>query len=100
MRILYRSQHIRKVCTNRDYAVLYYGSAMSRKIHMRIDQIQKIPNVDMLMQNGIGRCHPLIGNRKNQYAMDLIHPYRLVFKKVDNCLDLEIVKIIDIVDYH
>ena len=27
------------------------------------------------------RCHPLLNNRKGQYAVDLVHPFRLVFKK-------------------
>jgi len=26
------------------------------------------------------RCHPLRGNLKGLYAVDLIHPYRLLFK--------------------
>lgn len=46
----------------------------------------------------IGRCHPLKGNRKEHYAVDLIHPYRLVFKKLGN--DIQIAYIVEIVDYH
>lgn len=26
------------------------------------------------------RCHALHGNREGQYAMDLVHPHRLVFE--------------------
>ena len=46
----------------------------------------------------IGRCHQLNGNREGQYALDLVHPYRLIFVKIDD--QIQIVKIIEIVDYH
>ena len=36
--------------------------------------------------------------RTNQYAMDLVHPYRLVFEKIDN--QIQIAKIVSIEDYH
>lgn len=54
---------------------------MAEKIHQRIDEIDASVNVEVMVQFHIGRCHPLSGERKGQYAMDLIHPYRLVFEK-------------------
>ena len=48
--------------------------------------------------NGIGRCHRLSGNRKDQYALGFTHPFRLVFKKHGK--EIQIVKIIEVVDYH
>lgn len=50
------------------------------------------------MQFSIGRCHQLVGNRKGEYAMDLVHPYRLVFEKDKE--DVKLVQIINIEDYH
>ena len=52
----------------------------------------------MMVQFKIGRCHLLKGDRKNQYAVDLIHPYRLVFEKKGN--EIQIAFILEIVDYH
>ena len=46
----------------------------------------------------IGRCHQLKNNRKEQFAVDLVHPYRLVFEKKGE--DVQIAFIIEIVDYH
>lgn len=46
----------------------------------------------------IGRCHMLKGDRQNQYAMDLIHPHRLVFGKIGD--EIQVVKIMEIVNYH
>ncbi len=54
---------------------------MAEKIHQRIDEIDASETVEEMVQCHIGRCHYLTGNRKGQYAMDLIHPQRLIFEK-------------------
>ncbi|MGN1344479.1 MAG: hypothetical protein ACI4U3_07855 [Traorella sp.] len=54
---------------------------MAKKIQMRIDQIKASDSIEQMIQFHIGRCHLLKGNRKNQYAVDLVHPQRLVFEK-------------------
>ncbi len=46
----------------------------------------------------IGRCYLLTGNRAGQYAMDLAHPYRLVFIKIGQ--EIQIARIQEIIDYH
>lgn len=71
---------------------------MAEKIHLRIYEIDAANTVEEMIQFHIGRCHALQGNRKNQYAMDLTHPYRLVFEKQGN--EIQIANIIEIVDYH
>ena len=48
---------------------------------MRIDEISVADTVEMMIKFHIGRCHSLSNNRNGQYAVDLIHPYRLVFEK-------------------
>ena len=75
-----------------------YGRAMTEKIHQRIDEITAADTVEMMSQYHIGRCHPLTQNRKGQYAVDLVHPYRLVFEK--NGDEIQIANILEIVDYH
>lgn len=57
-----------------------------------------IDTVEEMIQFKIGRCHLLIGDRKGQYAVDLVQPYRLVFEKVGN--EIQIANILEIVDYH
>ncbi len=52
----------------------------------------------MLIRFHIGRCHPLKQNRKKQYAMDLVHAYRLVFDM--NGDEVQIANILEIVEYH
>ena len=98
MEIIYKNQKIEKICTNAQEAEKKYGSKMAEKIHMRIDQISASDTVEMMVQYRIGRCHFLPGDRKGQYAMDLVHPYRLIFEKKGN--QIQVAKIIEIVDYH
>ena len=70
---------------------------MAELIHLRIDQLNAAETVEEMINFSIGRCHQLNGNREGQYALDLVHPYRLIFVKIDD--QIQIVKIIEIVDY-
>ena len=98
MDITYKNRKIERICTNAKVADREYGSQMSAKIHMRIDEIRAVDTVEEMIQFRIGRCHALKGNRKGQYAVDLEHPYRLVFKTHGN--EIECAHILEIVDYH
>lgn len=99
MQIEYKNRRIAKVCTDACEAEKKYGKAMAEKIQLRVDQIEAAISVEMMLQFKIVRCHKLTGDRKKQYAVDLIHhPYRLVFEKKEN--EIQIVYIIEVVDYH
>lgn len=86
------------MCTSAYEAEKQYGREMAQKIQMRLDQISAADSVEMMIQFKIGRCHPLTGNRKNQYAVDLVHPFRLVFEQMGT--EIRIANILEIVDYH
>lgn len=71
---------------------------MTVKLYERLQQITQATSIETLIILLLGRCHPLYGDRLGQYAMDLIHPYRLIFTQYGNTVD--IVEIQEIVDYH
>lgn len=98
MDITYKNKKIEKICTDVKTAERTYGREMADKIHQRIDEIDAADTVEMMIQFHIGRCHPLTQNRKGQYAVNLVHPYRLVFEK--NGGTIQIANILEIVDYH
>ena len=98
MDITYKNNKLEKVCTDAKVAERSYGKEMAEKIQMRIDEITAADTIEMMIQFHIGRCHSLTSNRKGQYAMDLVHPYRLVFEKHGN--EIQIAHILEIVDYH
>ena len=98
MDITYKNKKIEKICTDDKTAERTYGREMADKLHQRIDEIDAADTVEMMIQFHIGRCHPLTQNRKGQYAVNLVHPYRLVFEK--NGGTVQIANILEIVDYH
>ena len=98
MEITYKNKKMMKVCTDAKVSDRTYGNEMSEKIQMRIAEIIAADSVEDMIEYHIGRCHPLTNNRKGQYAVDLVHPYRLVFEKHGN--EIQIANILEIVNYH
>lgn len=98
LEINYRTKKLEKKCENYKTAVCSYGRDMASKIAQRIGEIRAIDAVEYLVKCEIGRCHPLNGNRQGEYAMDLVHPYRLIFT-VENGT-VQIATIMEIKDYH
>ena len=98
MIITYKDRKLEKICTDINVAQIAYGAEMAERIHKRICDISAYFSVEQLIENHVGRCHPLKNNRKGQYAMDLVHPYRLVFEKHGEVIQLA--NILEIVDYH
>ena len=98
MDITYKDKKIKKICTDATVASRKYGIENAEKIQQRISEIAAADTVEFMIRFKIGRCHPLVQNRKGQYAVDLVHPYRLVFEKKGE--EIQIVNILEIVDYH
>ena len=86
MDITYKNKRIEKICTNIKTAERTYG------------EISASDAVEVLVQFHIGRCHSLSQSREGQYAMDLIHPYRLIFEIFGT--EIQKANILEIVDYH
>ena len=98
MQVKYKNRKLEVICTNAAEAQKKYSEQMAELIHERIDQLSAFDTVEMLIRFKIGRCHPLKGQRKEQYAMDLVHPFRLIFEK--HGTDIQIAFILEITDYH
>lgn len=98
MEIAYKNKSLEKICTDASAAVKKYGVEMAARIRMRIGEIMMADNVEQMIFYRVGRCHMLKGDRDGEYAVDLTHPYRLVFRIVGE--DIQIARIEEIVDYH
>lgn len=100
MKVTYKTQKLKKCCTQLSDAKKAYGDKMATKIHQRMNELTAIDSVEEMVSARLGRCHQLKGYRKEEYAVDLIHPFRLLFTK-DGIEDrIQVVKIINIEDYH
>lgn len=98
MEITYKTKKIEKICTDAKTAEKTYGRNMAEKIQQRIQEIYSADTVETMVKYHIGRCHPLKQNRKGQYAVDLVHPYRMVFNVIED--EIQIAKILEIINYH
>ena len=82
MQVVYKSRSLQKVCTDFYSASKKYGYRMTELIFKRVSQLQAAKTVEDLIKLKAGRCHALKGQRQGQFAMDLVHPYRLIFEKL------------------
>ena len=111
MIIGFRSKKLQKLCCSSKKMMSELGKPNADKLKQRFAELDAADTLaDLRFLPGL-RCHELGGNRKGQLAVDLAHPYRLVFipehnplpKKTDGGLDWEKVKriqIIEVIDYH
>ncbi|MDZ7759076.1 MAG: hypothetical protein U5L00_02310 [Desulfovermiculus sp.] len=77
----------------------------------RLAELQAMPDLSMALQLPQLHCHELKGDRKGELAVDLDHPFRLIFSipqnpyptKADGGLDwhqVTTIQIEEIEDYH
>lgn len=96
MEIMYKNKGLEKECTIAEATIKAYGQQIAIKIHQRIKQFRSVDTEEDMF--GVDRCHPLKGKRKTLYAVDLGHPFRLVFELTEK--DPLTIRVIDITDYH
>lgn len=88
-----------------------YGEKVARVIMIRMAVLRNARTLDLVPKTPPDRCHQLIGNRKEQFAVDLDKTRRLVFKPNheqtprldDGGIDLNgvtAIEILDVIDYH
>ena len=84
---------------------------MALTIMARIGVLRNASTLSKIPTTRPDRRHQLKGDRNEQFAVDLVHPFRLVFepnqyqseRKEDGGIDLDQVtalKILEVVDYH
>lgn len=98
MRVIYKSRKLERVCTRRDEAARRYGEEMAEKLQMRIAELEAVDGIETMVRCRIGRCHRLLGKRQDQYAVDLAHPFRLIFERAE--AEEATARIVEVVDYH
>ena len=61
-----------------------YGEPQAKLIRRRLDQLIAADNLAVVRTIPQARCHELKENRMGQLAVDLVHPYRLIFEPDHN----------------
>lgn len=111
MDIVFKSKKLEKTLNSETEMYRKYGKEIGRLVMRRLQFLRAAPTLGDVPQKPPERCHELSGDRKGEFAVDLKHPYRLIFRpyhdpvpgKKDSGIDLNkitVIEIISIEDYH
>ncbi len=110
MRIVFNGKKLQKTFNSEKELLKAYGAEQSKKIRIRLKVLESAVNLEEVPIKKPERRHQLKGDRKEQFAVDLSHPYRLIFNPEgkplildDGGIDLKQVTgiiIIGVEDYH
>lgn len=79
MDIEYGSNKLQKQLSNTSEMKKAFGVNATR-VSQRLDDIAAAPNLAVLMQIPAANCHPLIGNRRGEWSVDVCANQRLIFR--------------------
>lgn len=110
MDIAFRTRKLEKTFNSARALQMEYGARMAKVIMMRMSVLKAARTLEMVPPTPPDRRHQLQGSRAGQYAVDLVHPNRLIFepnhepipRKDDGGIDtnqVSAVMIIDVVGY-
>jgi proteic killer suppression protein len=109
--VLFQGRKLEKVCKDQHQLTRKYGATCAKLLARRLDDLNGAENLEAMRRTLQARCHELKVNRAGTLAVDLEHPYRLIFepahdpipKKADGGLDwtkVTTIRILAVEDYH
>ena len=109
--ITFQTQKLKKIFNSHTKLTKTYNARMARIIAIRLTVLKNAQTLTMVPTIPPLRRHQLKGKRKGQYAIDLVHPYRLIFRpandpipyRQDGGIDTDrvtVITILEVVDYH
>lgn len=84
MKICFVNRKLEKIFNSHSELVKSYGSEQASKIKMRLKVLEAAANLAEVPTQKPDRCHPLKGDKKGQFAVDLKNPFRLIFIPSEN----------------
>jgi plasmid maintenance system killer protein len=108
MNIMFRTAQLRKAMNDSRELKRRYGSRAA-KIRQRLDELAAASTLEEMRRLPAARCHELKGDRAGSLAVDLGHPFRLVFRPAHPAFTAEggldwrqitAIVVEDVVDYH
>ena len=111
VKIRFKNRRLEKTFNCENALKRRFGDAIAKKIALRMAVLRSVENLNEVPPSKPERRHQLTGKRKEQFAVDLSQPYRLVFevgqlpvpRKKDGGIDLDkvnFIKILEVIDYH
>jgi proteic killer suppression protein len=103
----FKNNKIRRQCEDPKRAQKDFGPAIGNTLTQRVVELAAATSLMDIRAIPSARLHRLRGARSEEYAVDLVHPYRLVFRPVledgvaIHALNrINIVRIEEVTDYH
>lgn len=111
MIIRFKDRKLANTCNSEQSLVAQFGRDNARKIMMRLIELYSVDNLSQISSLPPPRRHALRGNRTGQYAVDVKHPFRIVFEpsndpiliNIDGHVDISRITeitILEVTDYH
>lgn len=83
MEVVFRNAQLARLCTDATARRRRLGDERAKKLILRLNQMAAAANLAELQSLPQARCHKLVGNRGEQFSLDLDGPYRLVIEVAD-----------------
>lgn len=105
MVVVFGSSQLKRYYSDSTYAQRKLGARRSALYIRRINEMIAAESLEDLRKLPGARCHALKRDRNGTFAVDLEHPYRLVFEPLDSdetgdLSKVTSVRIFEVVDYH
>lgn len=109
MDLFFKSAKLQRLCNSAEALNRAYGRDNAARIRRRLAVLAAAPTLGAVPTVKPERRHALKGDRSGCWAVDALHPFRIVFSpngvgdsgsKVDAALRATSIVIIEIVDYH
>lgn len=111
MDVTFSTNKLAKLCSTAKEMKAKWGQRMAERLEQRLFELVAADTLDDVPRVPPPRCHELTGDLKEKLAVDLVHPYRLVFspahdprpEKEDGGLDwAHVTEIVveAVIDYH
>jgi len=109
--IEYKTRKLKKCCLEFKRAKRTWNKRQAEKVAQRINEIAAAPTLDDLYKLPPAGCHQLTADLKGKLAVNLVHPYRLIFEPLGEKDDIYTegaldrrkvvgVRILGVGDYH
>lgn len=103
----FKTNKLKKQCENPNIAQKDFGSKIGTKLTQRVRELESATCLGDIKCLPSARLHQLEGKRQHQYAIDLVHPFRLVFEphledgtEIFELEKINIITIEEVLDYH
>jgi plasmid maintenance system killer protein len=109
--ILFQDRKLEKACNDQSLLVRRFGPIRAKLLRRRLDEFRAADTLEVMRSLPQVRCHELKGNRAGTLAVDLDHPYRLIFEPANNPIprksdgglnweEVTAIRVLTMEDYH